>query len=422
MKRKLISAVALILCAIMFLFCGCKSKKNGDDTTAPSESGASADVAIDESTEPSSEETTEPEKKESTPDAIKKVTDSTKKPGKVNTTTPSVKKPEWKKAGKYTCGKNLAAGEYYVVPNSDNCSLVLTDGEHFDEDHIVDFPILPCGFFVTMKDGYTMEVKNGKFILASEVDKMGATNGKYKLGSYRVGVDIPAGITTLGSSEGSFFTVFSSSDYFDEDAPAIIFDEDYPVYFNLEKGQRVLFMEDTSLGVKIPGANSDGSYNSGMYKVGKDIKPGKYTLVPTDAKNGYIVYYDLQYIDFSVADSAENLSKDKVIELESGRYIEFAGLKLVPYVEPAPGGEGTGGEGTGGEGTGGEGTGSEGTGGTGTGGEGAGSEGTGGEGAGSEGTGGAGTGSEGAGNEGSGSAGTGSEGTGGEGAGSENKS
>ena len=417
MKRKLISAVALILCAIMFLFCGCKSKKNGDNTTAPSDSGASVDVAIDESTEPSSEETTEPEKKESTPDAIKKVTDSTKKPGKVNTTTPSVKKPEWKKAGKYTCGKDLAAGEYYVVPNSDNCSLVLTDGKHFDEKDIVNFPSLPCGFFVTMKDGYTMEVKNGKFILASEVDKMGATNGKYKLGSYRVGVDIPAGITTLGSSEGSFFTVFSSSDYFDEDAPAIIFDEDYPVYFNLEKGQRVLFMEDTSLGVKIPGANSDGSYNSGMYKVGKDIKPGKYTLVPTDAKNGYIVYYDLQYIDFSVADSAENLSKDKVIELESGRYIEFAGLKLVPYVEPAPGGEGTGGEGTGGESTGGEGTGGEGTGSEGTGGTG-----TGGEGAGSEGTGGAGTGSEGAGNEGSGSAGTGSEGTGGEGAGSENKS
>ena len=407
MKRKLISAVALIMCAIMFLFCGCKSKKNGDDTTAPSESGASVDAVTDESTEPSSEETTEPEKQEPAADAIKKVTDSTKKPGKVNTTTPSVKKPEWKKAGKYICGKNLAAGEYYVVPNSDNCSLVLTDGKHFDEKDIVNFPSLPCGLFVTMKAEYTLEVKNGKFILASEVDKMGATNGKYKLGSYRVGVDIPAGITTLGSSEGSFFTVFSSSDYFDEDAPAIIFAEDYPVYFNLEKGQRVLFMEDTSLGVKIPGANSDGSYNSGMYKVGKDIKPGKYTLVPTDAENGYIVYYDLQYIDLSVADSAENLSKDKVIELESGRYIEFAGLKLVPYVEPAPGGEGTGGEGTG----------SEGTGGTGTGGTG-----TGGEGAGSEGTGGAGTGSEGAGNEGSGSAGTGSEGTGGEGAGSENKS
>ena len=53
MKRKLISAVALIMCAIMFLFCGCKSKKNGDDTTAPSESGAAVDAVTDESTEPS---------------------------------------------------------------------------------------------------------------------------------------------------------------------------------------------------------------------------------------------------------------------------------------------------------------------------------------------------------------------------------
>ena len=264
MKRKLISAVALIMCAIMFLFCGCKSKKNGDDTTAPSESGAAVDAVTDESTEPSSEETTEPEKKEPASDAVRRVTDISRNPGQVNTTTPSVRKPEWKKDGKYTCGKNLAAGEYYVVPNSKNCSLMLTDGK----DGELEFEILPCGLFVTMKAGYTLEVKNGKFILASEVDKMGATNGKYKLGSYRVGVDIPAGTTTLGSSEGSFFTVFSSSDYFDEDATAIMFAEDYPVYYNLEKGQRVLFMEDTSLGVKIPGANSDGSYNSGMYKVG----------------------------------------------------------------------------------------------------------------------------------------------------------
>lgn len=296
----------------------------------PSESGASVDVAIDESTEPSTEGTTEPEKKEPASDAVRRVTDISRNPGQVNTTTPSVRKPEWKKDGKYTCGKNLAAGEYYVVPNSKKCSLMLTDGKNGE----LEFDILPCGLFVTMKAGYTLEVKNGKFILASEVNKMGATNGKYKLGSYRVGVDIPAGITTLGSSEGSFFTVFSSSDYFDEDATAIMFAEDYPVYYNLEKGQRVLFMEDTSLGVKIPGANSDGSYNSGMYKVGKDIKPGKYTLVPTDSENGYMVYYDLRYIELSIKDYKEDVKAGTVITLTDGTYFRSSGLKLVPYVEP----------------------------------------------------------------------------------------
>lgn len=105
MKRKLISAVALIMCAIMFLFCGCKSKKNGDDTTAPSESGAAVDAVTDESTEPSSEEMTEPEKKEPASDAVRRVTDISRNPGQVNTTTPSVRKPEWKKDGKYTCAR-----------------------------------------------------------------------------------------------------------------------------------------------------------------------------------------------------------------------------------------------------------------------------------------------------------------------------
>lgn len=141
-------------------------------------------------------------------------------------------------------------------------------------------------------------------------------------------------MTTLGSSDGSFFTVFSSSDYFDEDATAIMFAEDYPVYYNLEKGQRVLFMEDTSLGVKIPGANSDGSYNSGMYKVGKDIKPGKYTLVPTDSENGYMVYYDLRYIELSIKDYKEDVKAGTVITLENGTYFRGNNLKLVPYVEP----------------------------------------------------------------------------------------
>lgn len=221
MKRKLISAVALILCATMLLFCGCKSKKNNDDSTSPSESGAAVDAITDESTEPSTEGTTEPEKKESTPDAIKKVTDSTKKPGKVNTTTPAVKKDEWKKAGKYTCGKNLAAGEYYIKPDSKNCSVILTDGKHFGKDEIVKFDVLPFGLFVTMKPGYTLEVKNGKFIAASAVEKMGGKNGVYEIGTYRVGIDIPAGEHLLGNADGVELMVLSTTDYFDEDGETL---------------------------------------------------------------------------------------------------------------------------------------------------------------------------------------------------------
>lgn len=96
MKRKLISAVALIMCAIMFLFCGCKSKKNGDDTTAPSESGASVDVVIDESTEPSSEETTEPEDQPE-PMPSKRLRTARRSPAKSTPPLPRSKSPSGKR-------------------------------------------------------------------------------------------------------------------------------------------------------------------------------------------------------------------------------------------------------------------------------------------------------------------------------------
>lgn len=341
MKRKLISAVALILCATMLLFCGCKSKKNNDDSTSPSESGAAVDAITDESTEPSTEGTTEPEKKESTPDAIKKVTDSTKKPGKVNTTTPAVKKDEWKKAGKYTCGKNLAAGEYYIKPDSKNCSVILTDGKHFGKDEIVEFDVLPFGLFVTMKPGYTLEVKNGKFIVASAVEKMGGKNGVYEIGTYRVGIDIPAGEYVIGEFGNTDFSILNSVDFLSGNNYAITY-RGLRVYVKLEAGDYIIFNKDTKV-VKAKDRTGsydekDKSYGGGTYLVGanQDMKAGKYVLVPTDDGNGYST--GAAHIKFSQITGELNVKKDKsiIIELKDGEFISFEGFKLVEYVEPAP--------------------------------------------------------------------------------------
>ncbi len=83
-----------------------------------------------------------------------------------------------------------------------------------------------------------------------------------------------------------------------------MFAEDYPFITTLKRVSASCSWK-TLPSSKNPGANSDGSYNSGMYKVGKDIKPGKYTLVPTDSENGYMVYYDLRYIELSIKDYKE---------------------------------------------------------------------------------------------------------------------
>lgn len=333
MKRTLVSIVALILCLSMVLLCGCNSKKTGNDTSSsPSGENEPVNDIFDDESTTAGEETTVPadEVKQPAASVVDKVTST--KTDKVNTTTPSVKKDEWKKEGKYTCGKNLDAGEYYIVPTGKNCSVKITDGKHLDEDDILDFDVLPFGLFVTMKKGYTLELSGGKFIASSAVSAMGK-NGSYELGSYRVGVDIPAGETTIKVNDGMGYMIFDSSDYFDEDNMVFVSVGYYPEYVNLKKGQIVWFLDDAIVGAKVSGAGADGSYGEGMYKVGKDIKAGKYDIVPTDSENAYAVYYDLKHIELSYKDYDEDLTTKVVVTLNDGEYIELIGCKLVAHID-----------------------------------------------------------------------------------------
>lgn len=106
MKRKLISAVALILCATMFLFCGCKPKSN-DETTVPPDTDAAIDNIIGDDTEPAADDTTQSAQPAQparpaqqvlpTRPASKKPASTTQKPAqtvkpapKPNTTTPQL--------------------------------------------------------------------------------------------------------------------------------------------------------------------------------------------------------------------------------------------------------------------------------------------------------------------------------------------
>ena len=83
-------------------------------------------------------------------------------------------------------------------------------------------------------------------------------------------------------------------------------------------------MEDTSLGVKIPGANSDGSYNSGMYKVGKDIKAGTYTITPDGSgKSYYAVYKNSTDATNSARIAETRITKATNVAVSDGEYIWF---------------------------------------------------------------------------------------------------
>ena len=355
MKRKLISAVALILCATMFLFCGCKPKSN-DETTVPPDTDAAIDNIIGDDTEPAAGDTTQPEHPAQparpaqqvlpTRPASKKPASTTQKPAqtvkpapKPNTTTPQVEKPSnWKKAGTYTCDKDITAGIYYIKSNGNNCKVTLTKG-----DKKVEFYPLSYGLFVEMRKGYVLKIENGQFISEREVKPMTSATGVYKLGAYRIGEDIPAGEYVIGEFGNTDFSILNSVDFLSGNNYAVTY-RGLRVYVKLEAGDYIIFNKDTKV-VKAKDRTGsydekDKSYSGGTYLIGSgkddNIKPGKYVLVPTEDSNGYST--GAAHVKAAKATGELNVKKDKsiTIDLKDGQYISLEGFKLVEYVEEKP--------------------------------------------------------------------------------------
>lgn len=355
--KKLISAMLCLAILVGVLaFAGCK-QKNNDETTVPPNTDAAIDNIVSDDTEPAPEDTTQsaqpgqpvqPAKPaqqiQPTKPASKKPASTTQKPAQTvkpaptpNTTTPQVEKPSaWKKAGTYTCDKDITAGIYYIKSNGNNCRVILTKG-----DKKVEFYPLSYGLFVEMRKGYVLKIENGEFISERELKPMTSSNGVYKLGTYRIGEDIPAGEYVIGEFGNTDFSILNSVDFLSGNNYAITY-RGLRVYVKLEAGDYIIFNKDTKV-VKAKDRTGsydekDKSYGGGTYLVGanQDMKAGKYVLVPTDDGNGYST--GAAHIKFSQITGELNVKKDKsiIIELKDGEFISFEGFKLVEYVEPAP--------------------------------------------------------------------------------------
>jgi len=351
--KKLIS---IILCMAMLAgvlaFAGCKNNKDNQDTTAASTGIDAVDAA--DTTEPSADSTA----------AESSTAKETKPSGRPTQTVPaaattdaqvvtlptnSTEKPDdgsstgWNGAGNYKCGSGsgkLAPGEYYIVKTSSNYSALLWDGKKKDnkgQPLAYDITIDGTHTLVTLESGYELYISGCKFInTASEHPK--AVNGKYAPGTYKIGRDIQKGEYIIKKASGAYggLSFKKSVDPYVQNVASDFKMVDVSVYYTLSKDGYVHIT-----GCELYDAASHDMASIGcdgttpaMYKVGKDIKPGKYTLVPTDSENGYMVYYDLRYIELSIKDYKENVKAGTVITLENGTYFRGSGLKLVPYVEP----------------------------------------------------------------------------------------
>ena len=355
MKKQVIAAVSLILCACMLLFAGCKTKSGKDETTTKASDTTTAldDVATTapDTTENSTEASTQAETRKPAASVT-----STKKPTAQKVTEPkadTVKKLnsyEWNPAGTYKCGNGdgyLVPGVYYIVKTGSKCTLTMTNGQKDEDGEMMGFEDVevPRSLFIELKNGYTISIKGGKIIHSSKATVSGANNanGVYHEGAYRVGKDLPAGEYLVYSSSGETkakCSVYKSPDRFAED-PYFRGVETYnPVYITLDNGEYVEIAGGSLKAASsspIARPDKDGAYDDiCMYKVGKDIKPGKYKLVPDNADEEYMyaIYKDSYYRDASCV-VRKDCEATGVVELnlKDGQYIEFLGAKLVPVTE-----------------------------------------------------------------------------------------
>lgn len=344
--KKMKKLISIILCMAMLAgvlaFAGCKNNKDNQDTTAASTGIDAVDAA--DTTEPSADNTAAESStaKETKPSGRPTQTvpaAATTEAQVVTLPTNSTEKPDngsstgWNGAGNYKCGSGsgkLAPGEYYIVKTSSNYSALLWDGKKKDDKGqplAYDITIDGTHTLVTLESGYELYISGCKFInTASEHPK--AVNGKYAPGTYKIGRDIQKGEYIIKKASGAYggLSFKKSVDPYVQNVASGFKMVDVSVYYTLSKDGYVHIT-----GCELYDAASHNMASIGcdgttpaMYKVGKDIKAGTYTITPDGSgKSYYAVYKNSTDATDSARIAETRITKATNVAVSDGEYIWF---------------------------------------------------------------------------------------------------
>lgn len=344
--KKMKKLISIILCMAMLAgvlaFAGCKNNKDNQDTTAASVETDAADAVG--TTEPSADSTAAESStaKETKPSGRPTQTvpaAATTEAQVVTLPTNSTEKPDngsstgWNGAGNYKCGSGsgkLAPGEYYIVKTSSNYSALLWDGKKKDnkgQPLAYDITIDGTHTLVTLESGYELYISGCKFInTASEHPK--AVNGKYAPGTYKIGRDIQKGEYIIKKASGAYggLSFKKSVDPYVQNVASGFKMVDVSVYYTLSKDGYVHIT-----GCELYDAASHDMASIGcdgttpaMYKVGKDIKAGTYTITPDGSgKSYYAVYKNSTDATDSARIAETRITKATNVAVSDGEYIWF---------------------------------------------------------------------------------------------------
>ena len=160
------------------------------------------------------------------------------------------------------------------------------------------------------------------------------TNGAYKSGTYKVGTDIDAGeyfvtctnsiscyVEVSSDSSGSFESIVTN----DNVATFSFITVADGQYLKINGGEFVKAVD-----AKVPGADSNGVYGAGTYRVGTDIPAGEYKVTCTNEINCYVEVASDSTGTFESIVTNANTTSTHYITVTVGQYLEVSGGQFAP--------------------------------------------------------------------------------------------
>lgn len=118
---------------------------------------------------------------------------------------------DWTSSGMYKVGTDIAAGTYYFqATGSVSGYYAITSDASGELESIIANDNVSTFSFLTVNDGQYLEVTRGKIAPANQIGRIDPTSGRYGTGTYRVGIDIPAGeynVQNDGSRNFAYYAI-----------------------------------------------------------------------------------------------------------------------------------------------------------------------------------------------------------------------
>ncbi len=151
----------------------------------------------------------------------------------------------------------------------------------------------------------------------------------YKAGMYKVGADIGAGEYFLTSTGSGYYSLNSdSSGSFD----SILENDNFKnsAYITVSDGQYLELSNCTMIaaGDAEPQKPVNGTYPSGMYKVGYEIPAGEYKLKPTSS-SGYYARLSKASSSLDAIIANDNFSGEIYLTIKDGEYLKLSNCVLI---------------------------------------------------------------------------------------------